>query len=220
MSSRAFACAGDDEREWGAGSRHMAYCSRGAFRPSLKSFRPRKSEGAGNAGCALHPRSRVPKLRIRRTRAYRFSGNTPASPTQWLYGLLRALPGDEFLFVTVVSRIDGEVHPVEQNITSADLASATDARTTRLRRTQLPPPSPDKPSAACRSLTKALKHRSSCTPDYCSRGSSRPATPARAMLPRPPHPIPTYSDDGRRPSSGMRRVGYNSDLPKLQAKYF
>jgi hypothetical protein len=64
MSSRAFACAGDDEREWGAGSRHMAYCSRGAFRPSLKSFRPRKSEGAGNAGCALHPRSRVPKLRI------------------------------------------------------------------------------------------------------------------------------------------------------------
>jgi hypothetical protein len=220
MSSRAFACAGDDEREWGAGSRHMAYCSRGAFRPSLKSFRPRKSEGAGNAGCALHPRSRVPKLRIRRTRAYRFSGNTPASPTQWLYGLLRALPGDEFLFVTVVSRIDGEVHPVEQNITSADLASATDARTTRLRRTQLPPPSPDKPSAACRSLTKALKHRSSCTPDYCSRGSSRPATPARAMLPRPPHPIPTYSDDGRRPSSGMRRVGYNSDLQKLQAKYF
>jgi hypothetical protein len=157
---------------------------------------------------------------FRRTRAYRFSGNTPASPTQWLYGLLRALPGDEFLFVTVVSRIDGEVHPVEQNITSADLASATDARTTRLRRTQLPPPSPDKPSAACRSLTKALKHRSSCTPDYCSRGSSRPATPARAMLPRPPHPIPTYSDDGRRPSSGMRRVGYNSDLQKLKAKYF
>ena len=142
MSSRAFACAGDDEREWGACSRHMAYCSRGAFRPSLKSFRPRKSEGAGNAGCALHPRSRVPKLRIRRTRAYRFSGNTPASPAQWLYGLLRALPGDEFLFVTVVSRIDGEVHPVEQNITSADLASATDARTTRLRRTQLPPPHP------------------------------------------------------------------------------
>jgi len=26
-----------------------------------------------------------------RTRAYRFSGNTPAFPAQWLYGLLRAL---------------------------------------------------------------------------------------------------------------------------------
>jgi hypothetical protein len=29
-----------------------------------------------------------------RTRAYRFSGNTPAFPAQWLYGLLRALPGE------------------------------------------------------------------------------------------------------------------------------
>jgi hypothetical protein len=30
----------------------------------------------------------------KRTRAYRFSGNTPAFPAQWLYGLLRALPGE------------------------------------------------------------------------------------------------------------------------------
>jgi hypothetical protein len=29
-----------------------------------------------------------------RTRAYRFGGNTPAFPAQWLYGLLRARPGD------------------------------------------------------------------------------------------------------------------------------
>jgi len=29
----------------------------------------------------------------RRTRAYRWSGNTPTSPAQWLYGVLRALPG-------------------------------------------------------------------------------------------------------------------------------
>ena len=30
----------------------------------------------------------------KRTRAYRFSGDTPAFPAQWFYGLLRALPGD------------------------------------------------------------------------------------------------------------------------------
>jgi hypothetical protein len=30
----------------------------------------------------------------KRTRAYRFSGNTPAFPAQWFYGLLRALPGE------------------------------------------------------------------------------------------------------------------------------
>jgi hypothetical protein len=30
-----------------------------------------------------------------RTRAYRFSGDTPTFPAQWLYDLLRALPGDQ-----------------------------------------------------------------------------------------------------------------------------
>src|SRR4051812_7477117 len=60
-------------------------------------LRSEQREGAGNAGCALHPRSRVQDSASRRTRAYRFSGNTPASPAQWLYGLWRALLGDEFL---------------------------------------------------------------------------------------------------------------------------
>jgi hypothetical protein len=36
-----------------------------------------------------------------RTRAYRFSGGSPAFPAQWIYGLCCALPGDEFVFVTV-----------------------------------------------------------------------------------------------------------------------
>src|SRR3979490_3019911 len=56
-----------------------------------KKFRPRKSEGAGNAGCALHPRSRAQNCAKKRTRAYRFSGGNPAFPAQWLYGLSRAL---------------------------------------------------------------------------------------------------------------------------------
>ena len=53
-----------------------------------------EEEGAGNAGCALHPRSRVQKHKEMRTRAYRFSGGNPAFPAQWFYGFLRALPGD------------------------------------------------------------------------------------------------------------------------------
>ena len=69
-------------------------------------------------------------------------------------------------------------------------------------------------------LTKALKHRSSCTPSIAHEVHLALRHLARAMLPRPPHPIPTYSDDGRRPSSGMRRGGYNSDLQKWKAKYF
>ena len=64
-------------------------CARG-----LHFFPPSKTEGAGKTGCALHPRSRVQSAQQKRTRAYRFSGNTPAFPAQWLYGLLRALPGE------------------------------------------------------------------------------------------------------------------------------
>jgi len=33
----------------------------------------------------------------KRTRAYRFSGNTPAFPAQWFYSLYRALPGETWL---------------------------------------------------------------------------------------------------------------------------
>jgi hypothetical protein len=75
---------------------NFALAARGA-RGLPEIFRPLRSEGAGNAGCALHPRSRVQNSRRKRTRAYRFSGGNPTFPAQWLYGLLRALPGDEFV---------------------------------------------------------------------------------------------------------------------------
>src|SRR5260370_28675704 len=45
----------------------------------------RSKEGAGNAGCALHPRSRVQNCAKKRTRAYRFSGGNPA----YLYARVR-----------------------------------------------------------------------------------------------------------------------------------
>ncbi len=59
-----------------------------------KSLAPLKPEGAGNAGCALHPRSRVPKIAHLAHTSIQGSGNTPTSPAQWLYGLYRALPGE------------------------------------------------------------------------------------------------------------------------------
>ena len=60
-----------------------------------------------------------------RTRAYRFSGNTPAFPAQWLYGLLRALPGEAGSFATVAARIRPR-----------NLTPASGVRTTRFRRTR------------------------------------------------------------------------------------
>jgi hypothetical protein len=41
--------------------------------------------------------------KAKRTRAYRFSGGSPAFPAQWFYGLFRALPGDR-LVVTVIPK--------------------------------------------------------------------------------------------------------------------
>src|ERR1700675_1934784 len=70
-----------------------------------KRFAPQESEGAGNAGCALHPRSRVQNCAKKRTRAYRFSGSDPTFPAQWLYGLLRALPGVSGFLASVAFRI-------------------------------------------------------------------------------------------------------------------
>jgi hypothetical protein len=53
-------------------------CQRAQGRPGARCTR--------GLACNVHRRTR--------TRAYRFSGNTPAFPAQWLYGLLRALPGE------------------------------------------------------------------------------------------------------------------------------
>jgi hypothetical protein len=100
------------------------------FARGLQSAVPGEEEGAGNAGCALHPRSRVQDAQEKRTRAYRFSGGNPAFPAQWFYGLCRALAGDEFVLATV-ARIDGPPKPGWARHASADLAPATGVRTTR-----------------------------------------------------------------------------------------
>ena len=132
--------------------------SRGAFRPSFaNSFAPLRNEGAGNAGCALHPRSRVPKVAQLAHTSIQGSGNTPTSPAQWLYGLLRALPGE---------------------------------------RACLPPSLADRST----SLTPASRRQDHTTSPYAFvHPSARKSAPEQK---RPPHLIPTYSDDGRRPSSG------------------
>src|SRR6185437_8533904 len=53
-----------------------------------------KTEGAGKTGCLLHPRSRVRFAQTKVHTSIQGSGSIPAFPAQWLYGLLRALPGE------------------------------------------------------------------------------------------------------------------------------
>ena len=62
--------------------------SRGAERPKFcRSFRPLETEGAGKTGCALHPRSRVRFVDRKLHTSIQGSGEHPAFPAQWLYGL-------------------------------------------------------------------------------------------------------------------------------------
>src|ERR1700736_2655030 len=51
-----------------------------------------QSEGAGNTGCPLPPRSRVQQCTKKRTRAYRFSGGNPAFPAQWFTAYIALSP--------------------------------------------------------------------------------------------------------------------------------
>src|SRR5258708_17825824 len=98
-NAESSAFADDDDRRYGAIeciSYSFAIPRREAPELLDKPF-PLITEGAGTAGCTLHPRSRVQDCAKKRTRAYRFSGGNPAFPAQWLYGLCRALPGDEFV---------------------------------------------------------------------------------------------------------------------------
>ena len=75
----------------------MTSHSRGAMRPSFASIvtLQKEQEGAGKAGCALHPRSRVHECTKKRTRAYRSSGGNPAFPAQWVttYSVLSPVTG-------------------------------------------------------------------------------------------------------------------------------
>ena len=88
--------------------------SRRDLRPRFAGIPSLKTEGAGNAGCLLHPRSRVQILQRERTRAYRYSRSTPAFPAQWFYGLCRALPGENSS-CHHRCRIEGKFAPVGPN---------------------------------------------------------------------------------------------------------
>ena len=81
----------DVERDAVSRSRGMIYPR--CFISSVP--RKKREQGMPGARCT---RGLVCKMhKEKRTRAYRFSGGSPAFPAQWLYGLCRALPGDEFV---------------------------------------------------------------------------------------------------------------------------
>ena len=67
-----------------------ARCVRGLQEPFAQN--KQRAQGMPGAQC-----TRGLACKIKSTRAYRYSRSTPAFPAQWLDGLCRALPGDEFV---------------------------------------------------------------------------------------------------------------------------
>jgi hypothetical protein len=116
------------------------------------------------------------KQNRKRTRAYRFSGDTPAFPARWLYGLSRALPGDQDSFVTVAPRI----LVLSARSGSQDLRRGLTPTMRRQDHTLLPYASAPFVSG----------------PSGRSQAKGPPCNPVtRPTLPRPPHPMPNVRDD-------------------------
>src|SRR5271163_4342504 len=79
-----------------------AFPRRDLARVVLETIRPKKKEGAGNAGCSMHPQPRMQIIKQAYERSHhRFTGFKPAFPAQWFYGLLRGRPGVPGLLATV-----------------------------------------------------------------------------------------------------------------------
>ena len=151
--------------------------SRGAMRPKFsKPSLP--EEGAGNAGCTLHPRSRVQTVRKKRTRAYRYSRNTPAFPAQWLYGLCRALLGDEFVLSPSLANLR-LIKPGRVDFASAQLDTSNGCQDHTVL-----------PYATTSFVLRAVTAHGKPPCEHTSRPT----------LPRPPHPIPTSVTIAIRPS--------------------
>jgi hypothetical protein len=154
---------------------------------------PPKKEGAGNAGCALHPRSRVQKSGETHT-SIQGSGEHPTFPAQWFDGLCRALPGDEFLFASITGGLKDCQNPV-----GSTLLRRLDTSNGCRDHTVLP-------YAAVR-LSPGWR-RSSARLAPAHGREARPATTTRARRCRVHRNPSLVRDDGQRPSwwDGMGEV--------------
>src|ERR1700682_103591 len=89
-------------------------------------LREQRAQGKPDARCTRGLACNLHKRK--RTRAYRLSGEHPAFPAQWFYGLLRALLGDPGPFATIVRRsfaLRLSASVGRQDHTTSPFASAT-----------------------------------------------------------------------------------------------
>jgi len=95
---------------------------------------PRKTEGAGNAGCPPHPQPRVQNKKSTRAWSPQIQPGSPGIPCAMVLTVSFVLSPATNSFLSPSSADSRFVQARSGRRASADLTSATDARTTRLRR--------------------------------------------------------------------------------------
>jgi hypothetical protein len=195
------AFAGDDD------GTHVRILATG-FARALPIIHAPKRRGRGEDRVRAAPAVSCAWMHIKmRTRAYRFSGNTPAFPAQWVDDLYVLSPATNSSCHRH-QRIDDWQKPGRALQISAGLTSATDARTTRFRRTQLSrlrqaaSPGMARRTPVLRRLVRrsfsegGKKRRSSCALSRPLTGQSPPRVRPRARRCRV-HRIPPHVNDDR-----------------------
>jgi hypothetical protein len=132
---------------------------------------PTKSEGAGNAGCPLHPRSRVQGCTKEVHTSIQVQTEQSGVPCAMVLRLMPCSPRRRIRFVTVACGLMA-IKPGWADLASASLTPATGARTTRFCRTQrlrqrLRP-------AMCQSAEAVAKVRSAVRPARVDRSRGDP----------------------------------------------
>jgi hypothetical protein len=175
--------------------------SRGTVCPRVASRLPSQEnkEGAGNAGCSLHPWPRVQqKARGLGPQVQPEHSSIPCADGFNAYSVLSPATNSS---CHRRQRIRAYREARLGRYASADLAPATGVRTTRLR--------------------VRKKRRSSCASDHHSRQSRPVLIPTRAPLSRPPHSEPNARDDRDTPLfAGRNGRGDNTDLRKFRSGIF
>ena len=148
------------------------------------------NEGAGNAGCALHPRSRVQMARVKTHTSIQGSGEHPTFPAQWLYGLSRAHPGVSGSSRLRRLRIAGSSKPGRADSPSADLTPTIEASGPH---------------------DFAVRFDTARLPVLKTAHGVYPALPfhrAHDAVASTATPVPTFGNDGQRPFPGDRMAGF------------
>jgi hypothetical protein len=158
------------------GERTHLYLPAARFARVLQIVSP-KQEGAGNAGCLLHPRSRVQEMVSDAHTSIQVQPEHSGIPRAMVLRLMARSPRRRIPFASVIGELTALANPVGFAGASADLTPATGARTTRFCRT--------------------LQHRSSAAPPNRSQAKARPAIRLKRSGRCRVHRIPTHVRDDR-----------------------